>query len=93
MKNYSEDWDADKAEKILHRFAFVVDFCFMNETHWGVAVSLKLGGRDGSLCLNQISRLWDDMFGFSQQLSRPFLRRRHPPGLNRGVMLTYVNGV
>ena len=47
-----------------------------------------------ALCLNQRTQLWDDMFGFSQQLSRSFLRgmdSRHSP--EWGVTLTSVNGL
>lgn len=40
---------------------------FLNEDE----VCVTLGD---ALCLNQSTQMWDDMFGFSQQLNRSFLR-------------------
>lgn len=62
---------------------------FMNEEE--VPVCLMLGD---ALCLNQRTQMWDDMFGFSQQLNRSFLSgmdSRHSPCHQRsewGVTLT-----
>lgn len=65
---------------------------FMNEDE--VPVCLKSGDAP---CLNQRSQLWDDMFGFSQQLNRR--SEGWTPGIPRlhrsewGVTLTAVNGL
>lgn len=48
---------------------FFMLLVFVNEKE--VPVCLTLGD---ALCLNQRTQLWDDMFGFSQQLNRPSAR-------------------